>query len=54
MDQRNGARRLNDHGRTRPRIYYSAGQSSNRAQMWGWFDLFILIILVTLVVTLVH
>jgi hypothetical protein len=45
MDQRNGAR---------PRIYYSAGQSSNRAQMWGWFDLFILIILVTLVVTLVH
>lgn len=54
MAQRDDARRYNDRGRTRTRTYYPVGQSTRRAQMWGWFDLFIIMILVLLVVTLVR
>jgi len=54
MAQRNDARDLSDRGRPRRRTYYRMTQTSTRAQTWGWFDLFIVVILVTLVVTLVR
>lgn len=53
MAQRDDARQDTARGRSRTRMYYPVGQAPSRAQMWGWFDLFIIMILVLLVITLV-